>query len=74
LECDDLEKLEGVIHAFFSSIPHDWYRKNEISGYEGYYASIFYEKYANAFSPIYLIGVEFSKTERNIVRFDVEKC
>jgi hypothetical protein len=74
LECDDFEKLEGVIHAFFSSIPHDWYRKNELSGYEGYYASIFYEKYANAFSPIYLIGVEFSKTERNIVRFDVEKC
>ncbi|NOQ13229.1 MAG: hypothetical protein GQ583_01950, partial [Methyloprofundus sp.] len=26
----------------FASIPHDWYRKNQISQYEGYYASIVY--------------------------------
>jgi ATP-dependent exoDNAse (exonuclease V) beta subunit len=30
------------LQAFFASIPHDWYRKNQLAGYEGYYASIVY--------------------------------
>ncbi|TYT74958.1 ATP-binding protein [Desulfobotulus mexicanus] len=34
--------LRDIFHRFFASIPHDWYRKNQLSGYEGYYASIFY--------------------------------
>jgi len=34
--------LKDAFYAFFSSIPHDWYRRNELSGYEGFYASIFY--------------------------------
>jgi hypothetical protein len=34
--------LEPIFRSFFASIPHDWYRKNELAGYEGYYASIFY--------------------------------
>ncbi len=116
-----------IFFAFFASIPHDWYRKNELSGYEGYYASIFYcyftalgldvlaedatnkgrldmrvrldnrififefkvvelvpagnalaqlqqkryhEKYANDGCEIFLIGVEFSKTDRNIVKYE----
>jgi hypothetical protein len=42
LETGDLDSLGNIFHAFFASIPHDWYRKNEIAGYEGYYASIFY--------------------------------
>ncbi len=37
-----IEDLRGIFHAFFASIPHDWYRKNQLSGYEGYYASIVY--------------------------------
>ncbi len=37
-----LDQLKTIFHAFFASIPHDWYRKNQIAGYEGYYASIFY--------------------------------
>jgi len=37
----NIDRLKDVFHAFFASIPHDWYRKNELSGYEGYYASIF---------------------------------
>jgi len=42
LESGDTEGLRTRIHALFSSIPHDWYRKNPISQYEGYYASVFY--------------------------------
>jgi hypothetical protein len=30
----------------FASIPHDWYRKNPIAQYEGYYASVFYSHFA----------------------------
>lgn len=42
LEAEDLTGIERTMRAFFSSIPHDWYRKNQLSGYEGYYASIVY--------------------------------
>ena len=38
----DIEGMLEVFQAFFASIPHDWYRRNELAGYEGYYASIFY--------------------------------
>lgn len=119
--------LRPIFQSFFSSIPHDWYRKNELAGYEGYYASIFYcyftalgldvlaedatnkgrldmrvklgkrififefkvvelvpegnalaqlqhkryhEKYVNDGCEIFLIGVEFSKADRNIVKYE----
>jgi hypothetical protein len=35
-----------LFHAFYASIPHDWYRKNKLSNFEGYYASIFYSYFA----------------------------
>ncbi|WP_197460493.1 PD-(D/E)XK nuclease domain-containing protein, partial [Thermodesulfatator autotrophicus] len=130
LEVNDFQKLEGIFKSFFASIPYDWYRKTELSGYEGFYASIFYcyftalgldvrvedttnhgrldmavlfdgrcylfefkvvelepegraleqlktrkyyEKYTDKCQEIYLIGVEFSKKERNIVSFEWEK-
>jgi len=38
----DIDALKDIFRAFFASIPHDWYRKNQLAGYEGYYASIFY--------------------------------
>lgn len=38
----NVEELEGIFFSLFASIPHDWYRKNRLSEYEGYYASIFY--------------------------------
>ena len=120
--------LRALFHAFFASIPHDWYRRNELAGFEGYYASIVYshfaaagleirledvtnhgridmtvlafgtvwlfefkvvelvpegralaqlqakgyaEKYRARGEPIRLIGVEFSKVDRNIVGFEV---
>ncbi|MEA1910212.1 MAG: AAA family ATPase [Spirochaetota bacterium] len=127
----ELNRLESVFHSFFASIPNDWYRKNSIGNYEGYYASIFYcyftalgldviaedvtnhgridltvkiedkiyiiefkvvelitdgnpaieqiksrkyyEKYVDSSKDIYLLGVEFSKTDRNITRYQWEK-
>ncbi len=130
LESGRIEELIDIFRAFFASIPYDWYRKTELSGYEGFYASIFYcyfaalglevrveeatnqgrldmavlfedrcylfefkvvegqaegraleqlkekgyfEKYAAKGRRIFLIGVEFSKRERNIVSFEVEE-
>ena len=43
---DDLPALRELFHSFYASIPHDWYRKNQLAGYEGYYASIFYSYFA----------------------------
>ena len=46
LMTNDLASLRDLFHSFFASIPHDWYRKNQLAGYEGYYASIFYSYFA----------------------------
>lgn len=43
----DTDALRGVIHSFFASIPNDWYRKNRLSGFEGYYASLVYAYFAS---------------------------
>ncbi|MFH1097399.1 MAG: PD-(D/E)XK nuclease domain-containing protein, partial [Candidatus Desantisbacteria bacterium] len=127
----DFELLKDTFFRLFAAIPYEWYIKNELDKYEGYYASIFYavfaslgyslrvedstnhgridmavitdkaviifefkvvdgkneqntaleqiknkryyEKYLNSDRGIYLAGIEFSKAERNIVRFDWEK-
>ncbi len=37
-----LEEIGTVFRSLFAAIPHDWYRKNRMAEYEGYYASIFY--------------------------------
>jgi hypothetical protein len=39
---DDPDQLRAALHAFFASIPHNWYRKNDLAGYEGYWASLVY--------------------------------
>ena len=129
LQRRDFTGLKDLFHAFYASIANDWYRKNEMSGFEGYYVSIFYsyfaalgldirledptnfgridmtvlfdgqvfvfefkvvelnpagaaleqiktqgyaDKYKARGEPIHLIGVEFSKANRNIVGFEVE--
>lgn len=46
LKANDLPAMKALFHSFYASIPHDWYRKNQLSGYEGYYASIFYSYFA----------------------------
>lgn len=47
LEADNTNALEGFIKALFASIPHDWYRRNQISMFEGYYASVVYSMFAS---------------------------
>ena len=130
LKNNQIEKLQEILHTFFASIPYDWYRKNDLESYEGFYASIvyalfngagfdvvaedttnrgridliitynnnayiiefkvvedqpeksalhkieekkYYEKYVEKYEEICLIGIEFSKKERNIVDFEWKK-
>ncbi len=46
IQKNDLDSLKTIFHSFFASIPNDWYRKNKIANYEGYYASIFYSYFS----------------------------
>ncbi|ADR18137.1 ATP-binding protein [Calditerrivibrio nitroreducens] len=42
IDKNDLEKLKDTLYSFFASIPNDWYRKNDLDSYEGFYASVVY--------------------------------
>ena len=46
LEANDFEGLKALFHAFFASIPYEWYTNNDIANFEGYYASVFYSYFA----------------------------
>ena len=46
LEANDFAGLETLFHAFYASIPYEWYTNNDIANYEGYYASVFYSYFA----------------------------
>ena len=46
LLANDFAGLESLFRAFFASIPYEWYTNNDIAGYEGYYASVFYSYFA----------------------------
>ncbi len=46
LMVQDFAGLKTLFHAFYASIANDWYRKNEMSQFEGYYVSIFYSYFA----------------------------
>ena len=48
VEKNDFEGMRELFHQFFASIPYDWYRRNQLSGYEGYYASVFYAYFTSA--------------------------
>ena len=45
---DELEGVRGLFEAFFASIPYEWYRRNEIAHYEGYWAALMYSHFAAA--------------------------
>ena len=38
--------MRALCESFFTSVPYDWYRKNEIARYQGYYASVCYAHFA----------------------------
>ena len=46
LEANDFTGLKTLFQAFFAGIPYEWYTNNDIAGYEGYYASVFYSYFA----------------------------
>ncbi len=46
LGTNDFASLETLFHAFFASIPYEWYTNNDIANFEGYYASVFYSYFA----------------------------
>jgi hypothetical protein len=133
LQKNDFVWIHQVFFSLYASIPNDWYRKNNIDQFEGYYASVFYasfaamgldiipedvtnqgrldmtvkfngqvylfefkvvekkaengqntalrqikekryaDKYRDRNQPIYLIGIEFGKEERNVLDFQWEK-
>jgi len=131
IERVEFDSLRDTFFRLFAAIPYQWYIKNELDKYEGYYASIFYavfvslgydleveestnrgridmaiktdktviifefkvvegereqntaleqiknkkyyEKYLSSGKGIYLVGIEFSKVERNITKFDWER-
>ncbi|OGT49976.1 MAG: hypothetical protein A3F17_00195 [Gammaproteobacteria bacterium RIFCSPHIGHO2_12_FULL_41_15] len=44
----DFDQLKETIQSFFSSIPNDWYRNNDIAHYEGFYCSLVYSYFCAA--------------------------
>ena len=55
LRANDFAGMQALFHAFFASIPYEWYTNacprmgesgNDIARYEGYYASVFYSYFA----------------------------
>ena len=48
LMAGDVPALRDLFHAFFASIPYEWYTNNDIARFEGYYASVFYAYFAAA--------------------------
>ena len=46
LQANDFEGMKALFHAFFASIPYEWYTHNDIAHYEGYHASVFYSYFA----------------------------
>ena len=68
LERHDCAGLKELFHAFFASIPYQWYTNNNIADYEGFYASVFYSYFA---ALGYEIAVEESS---NHGRLDMAVC
>ncbi|HHE65740.1 MAG TPA: hypothetical protein ENL09_06940, partial [Bacteroidetes bacterium] len=46
MDANQPELLEQAFISFFAGIPYEWYVKNSIAEYEGYYCSVFYSFFA----------------------------
>ena len=44
----DFAGVERLFRAFFASVPYQWYAKNDVARYEGYYSAVFYAHLAGA--------------------------
>ena len=47
LMAGDVPALKDLFHAFFASIPYEWYTNNDVARFEGFYASVFYAYFAS---------------------------
>ena len=132
LRSQDMEQVKALFQSLFSSIPNEWYTKNNMDAYEGYYASVVYafvaslgfyikpepssshgradliidtkqvvyvlefkvvelegdgvkaihqikdkgyhKQYVQAGREVVLVGMDFSKAERNLVGFEREQA
>ncbi|MDR1063477.1 MAG: PD-(D/E)XK nuclease domain-containing protein, partial [Azoarcus sp.] len=45
-EANNFERVREIFFSLYASIPNDWFRKNDIDRFEGYYASVFYASFA----------------------------
>jgi hypothetical protein len=46
LQKNDFSRIREIFLSLYASIPNDWFRKNDIDRFEGYYASVFYASFA----------------------------
>ena len=46
LAARDFTGMKELFHAFYASIPYQWYTNNDIAHFEGFYASVFYSYFA----------------------------
>jgi hypothetical protein len=46
LEVNDFARIQEIFLALYASIPNDWFRRNKLDQFEGYYASVFYASFA----------------------------
>ena len=60
LAAGDVAALKDLFHAFFASIPYEWYTSNDIARFAGYYAGVFYAYFAAVLGPV--ITVEDSSS------------
>ena len=44
----DMAGLRERLHAFYSSLPNQWYSSRRMARYEGFYAAVFYAYFASA--------------------------
>lgn len=65
LLANDFDGMQTLFTAFFASIPFEWFTRNPIAQYEGYYASVFYSYFA-------ALGLEITTEESsNTGRLDM---
>ena len=43
---NDFAGIETLLRSHFDAIPYEWHTRNDIAGYEGYYASVLYSCFA----------------------------
>ena len=47
LKANGFNQIREIFFSLCASIPNDWYRRNDLDRFEGYYASVFYAAFAS---------------------------